>query len=107
MKIHDPIMPVRKRKRRIAKKIEKRYGMKRVRGGSIERLFRITDAIACDAAEVLNNEASNMVARSVVRLALQKPAKHVVFNPDRITEGVGEVWATEPWRNVKVPDGED
>lgn len=37
----DPVAPVRKRPRRIAKKLAKRYGMAHVRGWSVERMSRV------------------------------------------------------------------
>lgn len=47
----DPIAPVRRRPRRIAKKLARRYGMLRCRGWSIERCARAMapmNEIVCD-----------------------------------------------------------
>jgi len=58
----DPIAPVRRRPRRVAKKLAKRCGMLRVRGWSYERFSRFAMAIGVAAAEALNRAAERIVA---------------------------------------------
>ena len=54
MRPRDPIAPVRKRPKRIAKKLAKRCGMLRCRGGSYERFARHANALGTRMAELLN-----------------------------------------------------
>lgn len=66
----DPVAPVRKRPRRVAKKLAKRYGMARCRGWSIERLSRATAPLA---AIIMDNTLTELY-RDVLLPELQRGA---------------------------------
>ena len=55
--MRDPIAPVRKRPRRIAKKLANRLGMMRCRGFSVNRFFRFSRALGTAMGEALNRAA--------------------------------------------------
>lgn len=59
----DPIAPKRRRKRRIAKKLDRRCGMMRFRGGSYERFARYSRRIGEIAAQALNRLAIERLAQ--------------------------------------------
>lgn len=59
-------MDGRKRKRRIQKKVDKRLGFRRFRGGSYERFARNARAIGDAAADALNRIAARAIRNGVI-----------------------------------------